>query len=193
MRLALAGRAPDTATCARWSGVAPSSTPAGPPDAIVDHYRAHLPAKPGSSSVAVFEHLRQRLLEYDIFPPPFMLHGRCPAGPIEARTTIVQRVQADGLFALEMAVRVTRAWDGDSPARREAGFTYVTLQGHAERGVESFRVQLDHASGCVSLLIDARSAPGLWLSRVGFPLARVIQLRLTRAAVRRLIENSSLA
>lgn len=130
--------------------------------------------------------MRRRLLEYDVFPPTFMLHARCPAGPIEAGTTIVQRVQADGLFALEMAVRVTRTWDTDGPTVREAGFTYITLQGHAECGVESFRLQLDHTTGSMTLLIDARSTPGLWLTRLGFPVARVIQRSLTRAAVQRL-------
>lgn len=168
----------------------PSSPPSGPPDAIVDHYRAvvRTEAEPGGGSLAVFERLRQRLLEYDIFPPSFMLRSLCQSGPIQAGTTIVQRVQADGVFALEMAVRATRTWDNESAGKREAGFTYVTLQGHAECGVESFRVQLDLASGTVSLLIDARSRPGLWLTRVGFPVARVIQRSLTRAAVQRLTE-----
>ena len=85
-----------------------------------------------------------------------------------------------------MAVRVTRTWDTESPIVREAGFTYITLQGHAECGVESFRLQLDRTTGSMTLLIDARSRPGLWLTRVGFPVARVIQRSLTRAAVQRL-------
>ena len=152
----------------------------------MDHYRARVSAESGRAGPAEFERLRRQLLEYDIFPPAFLLHGRCPAGPIEAGTTIVQRVQADGLIALEMAVRVTRAWDTENAQVREAGFTYVTLQGHAERGVESFRVQLDHGSGSITLLIDARSRPGLWLTRLGFPVARLIQRTLTRAAVHRL-------
>lgn len=152
----------------------------------MDRYRAHVPVESGTPPQAVFERVRDRLLDYDIFPPAFMLHGLCRSGPIQFGSTIVQRVQADGLFALEMAVRVTRTWDTESAGKREAGFTYVTLEGHAECGVESFRVQLDHATQAVALLIDARSRPGLWLTRLGLPVVRIIQRSLTQAAVRRL-------
>lgn len=186
MRVVLAGRAPDPAACARWIDRAPSSPPSGPPDATVDRYRAQVPVESGTAPQTIFERVRERLLEYDIFPPAVMLHGLCRSGPIQFGSTIVQRVQADSLFALEMAVRVTRTWDTESAGKREAGFTYVTLEGHAECGVESFRLQLDHATQAVALLIDARSKPGVWLTRLGFPIARIIQRSLTQAAVRRL-------
>lgn len=58
------------------------------------------------------------------------------------------------------------------------GFAYGTLPGHPERGEESFMVHLDHA-GAVTLEILAFSRPGRWWSRLGAPVARVVQQRVT--------------
>lgn len=58
------------------------------------------------------------------------------------------------------------------------GFAYGTLPGHPEQGEESFMVRLDHA-GAVTLEIVAFSRPGRWWSRLGAPVARAVQRRVT--------------
>ena len=66
----------------------------------------------------------------------------------------------------------------DSPDTR--GFTYRTLPGHPERGWESFLVELDRATGAVRMRIEGESAHATPLARLGAPLARLEQNRLTR-------------
>jgi uncharacterized protein (UPF0548 family) len=62
------------------------------------------------------------------------------------------------------------------PGRR--GFAYGTLPGHPEEGEESFIVSHE-PEGCVVLCIAAFSRPGNALSRIGGPLARWVQDRMT--------------
>jgi uncharacterized protein (UPF0548 family) len=59
------------------------------------------------------------------------------------------------------------------------GFAYGTLPGHPERGEERFALELT-ASGAVVFRITAFSRPGRWFTRVGAPLARLVQRRMTR-------------
>lgn len=63
----------------------------------------------------------------------------------------------------------------DEPAAR--GFAYGTLTGHPESGEESFVVRLDE--DVVRLDIVAFSRPARWYSRLGSPVVRVIQDRIT--------------
>jgi uncharacterized protein (UPF0548 family) len=150
----------------------------------VDHYEAPVPAPAGESPAAVFERVRGRLFGYDIFPPRLIPHAVCPDGCIDVGSTIVQRVML-GPFGLEAAVRVVDAWNRQEGAAHEAGFSYVTLEGHPECGVATFRVRLDR-SGRVTVLVDARSVPGTRLTRLGRPLARGFQKGITIAGLRRL-------
>ena len=187
MNVVRADRSPGPAACAHWSRTPATSPPSGLPNAGVDHYAAPVRVRPGESASAAFIHVRDRLLAYDVFPPALIRYAICPAGSIRAGATIVQQILL-GPIALEMAVRVVDAWDRSEGGAREAGFSYVTLQGHPERGVATFRVRLD-AAGAVTVLIDARSRPGLLLTRLGRPIARGFQRALTRAALRRLAEG----
>jgi uncharacterized protein (UPF0548 family) len=59
------------------------------------------------------------------------------------------------------------------------GFAYGTLPGHPERGEERFVLRLT-ASGDVIFTIVAFSAPARWFTRLGGPLARVVQTWMTR-------------
>ena len=56
-------------------------------------------------------------------------------------------------------------WDTDAGGAREAGFRYVTLEGHPERGVASFAVRRN-SSGDVQLILDARSQAGTLMARL---------------------------
>src|SRR5206468_3429359 len=134
----------------------------GPPNPTVDTYEARVTAGPDESPLTVYNRLRERLLAYDIFPPSIVHATIYPSGRITACSTIVQRVVV-GPVALEAAVRVIEVWD-HPPTRGDdgpcgggsVGFSYVTLEGHPERGVASFEVRLK-ATGEVMVVMEARS------------------------------------
>ena len=121
---------------------------------------------------------------YDIFPPRLVGYAICPGGPVHVGAIIVQRLRL-GPLACEMAVRVIDVWDTRAEGVAEAGFQYVTLRGHPECGIASFGARLE-PNRTVTVRIDVRSRPGLLLTRVGRPVARRAQQRLTRAALARL-------
>lgn len=62
---------------------------------------------------------------------------------------------------------------------RHCGFAYGTLAGHPERGEERFELILE-PSGEVVFRITAFSAPARWFTRIGGPLGRLVQARMTR-------------
>ena len=65
--------------------------------------------------------------------------------------------------------------------RRDArGFTYRALPGHPEQGWETFLVERDPATDTVRMRMDAESAHVTLLARLGAPIARREQDRLTR-------------
>ena len=64
----------------------------------------------------------------------------------------------------------------DEPDR--CGFAYGTLLGHPEAGEESFVLERT-PSGAVELVITALSRPAWWLARLGAPVARLVQRRVT--------------
>ncbi len=70
---------------------------------------------------------------------------------------------------------------------RSAGFAYVTLEGHPERGVATFEVQLRGDEVWVEL--TARSVAGTLVTRIGRPVARLVQKGITKRALRRLSES----
>jgi uncharacterized protein (UPF0548 family) len=71
----------------------------------------------------------------------------------------------------------------DEPDR--AGFAYGTLPGHPEAGIEEF-VLSRSPTGLVRLDIDAVSRPATWYARLGAPLTRLVQARITRRYLRAL-------
>lgn len=71
---------------------------------------------------------------------------------------------------------VTDVFDDDTTR----GFTYRALPGHPERGWETFAVSLDPVTDVVRLTITAESEHATWLARLGAPVARAEQDRITR-------------
>ena len=74
----------------------------------------------------------------------------------------------------------------DEPAAR--GFAYGTLPGHPEQGEEAFLVRLA-PDGEVRLDVVAFSRPARWWSRLGGPVTRRVQDRLTRRYLAALVER----
>lgn len=152
----------------------------GPRRAVVDRYVVTVVPRPGEDPRTTFARIREMLMAYDIYPRSALLFGIHPSGQLEHGSVIVQRLQF-GAGAIEAGVRVMRVWDSDVAA----GFAYVTLQGHPELGTEYFGVQRQ-PDGRVRVGIEARSRPGQALTWLGLPVARAVQVGVSRAAVRRL-------
>jgi len=187
MRLVVSRQTPGSEACARWDEAAPTSPPEGLPTGIYDRHQRQVRLLDGEDPDAAFDRIRTQLFAYDIFPSNLIRFVICPGRTVEPGAPIVQRAGV-GPIRLESAVRVVDAWDRDTDGERDAGFRYVTLAGHPERGVASFAVHRDK-SGEVGLTLDARSQAGTPVTRLGRPIARRVQLAATRAALKRLSEG----
>jgi uncharacterized protein (UPF0548 family) len=186
MKVVLGAQRPAASRCRVWTRARATSPAEGLPSATCDVHRSRVQPLPGEGVDATFERVRARLFAYDIFPPRWVRYVVCPGPTISTGSLIVQRTGV-GALNVESAVRVVTTWDTTDRGERDAGFRYVTLEGHPERGVASFSLRR-HASGEVMLTIDARSEAGTIVARIGRPVARRLQLAITRAAVRRLSE-----
>jgi uncharacterized protein (UPF0548 family) len=92
--------------------------------------------------------------------------------PLEPATTVALALPLVGFHALA-ACRIVAVLD--EPDR--FGFAYGTLVGHPERGEEAFIVE--RARDTVTFHIHAFSKPADPLARLGAPVARHIQRRVT--------------
>jgi uncharacterized protein (UPF0548 family) len=88
-----------------------------------------------------------------------------------------------GPVVLETGVRVVDVFDSASDGERRCGFSYATLEGHPERGLATFYLRQDSTGGGLALVIETWSRPGIWLTRAGRPVARMLQRRLTAEAL----------
>lgn len=89
-------------------------------------------------------------------------------------TVVVMRL-GPGTLSLRIPCRVVQVFD--EPKRK--GFTYATLPGHPESGEERF--VLDHESnGDIRFTVTAVSKPASRLARLGGPISRVVQDRMTQ-------------
>jgi len=184
VRLLLSRQWPGPAACARGHDAPATSPPEGLSTGVYDRYEAQVLCRRDESADAAFERIRGQLFAYDIFPPSLMRFALCSGRSIVLGGLIVQRAGV-GPIRLESAVRVVDVWDTTRGNRREAGFRYVTLARHPERGVASFAVRRD-SSGDVQLILDARSQPGTLMARLGRTVGRRVQVAATNAAMKRL-------
>ncbi|HEX6539349.1 MAG TPA: DUF1990 family protein [Candidatus Dormibacteraeota bacterium] len=181
MRL-LFRRRPPARSALRWHGAAATSS-IDRSERRHDLYTGAVARLPQEDSLALFERLRDRLFRYDIFPSRLLSFALDPAPPLGSGTVIVQAVGV-GRVRLEFAVKVIDSWDRSDASDRDAGFTYVTLRGHPERGRETFRAFI-RSDGEVVFSMEAWSEPGTRLTALMGPVARFIQVHASRAAVRR--------
>ena len=97
--------------------------------------------------------------------------------PLAVGATVTLCTRTLGLWLL-FACRVTEIHDADG----RYGFTYATLPGHPEQGVESFVLHhLDNDD--VVLRIHAISRPATRLSKLAGPIGRVLQRRYASAYI----------
>lgn len=107
------------------------------------------------------------------------------SGPQAREGSVVAIGLGAGPARLWMPCRVTDVVD--EPGR--AGFTYATLPGHLESGVEEFGVERtdDGAAWCT---ITAVSKPGSWITALAGPAARLGQDFFARRYLRALMHAS---
>jgi uncharacterized protein (UPF0548 family) len=108
---------------------------------------------------------------------------------------VVGRPTVDGLervLSEQASERVTyaevRATQGRLPeGPNRFGFAYGTLPAHPEQGEEAFHIESD-VHGTVRFVVTAFSRPRHPLARIGSPVARQVQLRVTRRYLTSLAE-----
>jgi uncharacterized protein (UPF0548 family) len=148
-----------------------------------DRYNLDLPQPTSWSPEKLFNWATGEVAGYRAFPPSRMKAlVDSPGGRVAKGATILQGVSV-GPFRLRMADRVLEVFEGDNPQERWWGFTYGTLEGHAEKGIETFRVTWDKASGKVHFSMEAWSRPGHWLIWLFYPWARWVQKKAGREAM----------
>ena len=184
MHVMLARVRHDADPCARWRLQAPTSTREGQPTWRRDRYEAEVVRPADETPEATFERVWARIAHYRIFPDTLLWASICPPGEVTEGAVIVQRFRV-WMVTVECAVRVIDRWDENTGETRRAGFRYVTLAGHPERGVESFEVRSD-ATGRITVVIAARSRAGTLLTWLGHPYARRLQVSATERALRSL-------
>lgn len=105
-----------------------------------------------------------------------MLRG---AGLTVTATTEVAEVGTDVLGTLgPFAAPCRVVYVVDEPNRR--GFAYGSLRGHAVSGEEMFGARYDPADDSVYAEVVAFSRPATWWSRLGAPVASMVQRVITR-------------
>lgn len=169
----------------RWSAVASAALEPDSDDGAWnrDHYEAVLSA--GSSRAGAADRVREAVLAYRIFPPERLI-AALPTMIVRPGDTIVQGIRL-GPLGIIAAVRVTTVFDRERDGIRRTGLSYVTLEGHPERGAMTCAVVEELATQTARIEIDTLSRPGHWLTRLAGPFARRAQQGATRAALTRLV------
>jgi uncharacterized protein (UPF0548 family) len=98
--------------------------------------------------------------------------------PATAGTVVVVLIRHFGFWSLN-GCRVAYV-EGDRERDTRFGFAYGTLTNHAEAGEELFEVLLDPQTEEVKYRIRAVSWPRVALTRIGYPIVRLLQARFRR-------------
>jgi uncharacterized protein (UPF0548 family) len=98
--------------------------------------------------------------------------------PVEPGTVVAVLIRHLGFWSLNGCRVVYAVGDRDRGAR--FGFAYGTLTNHAEAGEELFEVFLNPDSDEVTYRIRAVSWPRVTLTRIGYPITRLLQARFRR-------------
>lgn len=128
--------------------------------------------------------LADAILRYDIFPPR-LVTPVLKRAPVEVGDAVGICYHLGVGVRLFFAARVIDRFDGPCGGLWRTGFTYKTLRGHPETGVETFSVEKDVA-GRVTVALRSWSRPGILLSRLLTPVTRWFQVHAGRAALRHL-------
>jgi uncharacterized protein (UPF0548 family) len=129
-----------------------------------------------------FETVARAILSYEVFPP-WLVSGALRRNPVKTGDTYgicYHFFPGIDFFFGGRVVAVTRE-EIDGVCR--AGFRFRTVVGHPECGEETFWVEKDKTTGLVRAGLRSWSRPGLWLTRLGKPYTRWVQVRASYAAL----------
>ncbi len=148
---------------------ATAEMPVQDPGLLAGYHHVHVAARIGSGR-ARFEQAADAVMRYG------MLRGAGAHVPASTDVAQVGTVVISRLGPISAPCRVV--YTVDEPNRR--GFAYGTLPGHPKSGEERFGVRFDPGSGSVYAEVSAFSRPGTWWSRLGAPVASLVQRIMTK-------------
>ena len=160
-----------------YSSVGETKNDAQPPTYTIDHN--HIVIGNGESE---FVKAKQAIRDWKMFDMPWV--EICwPDTPVEEDQTVAILIRHFGFYSLNAAriVYTIDKWDW-------FGFAYGTLPGHPFVGEESFAVELADDDD-VWFVIRAFSKPATLLTRLGAPVARVVQTVMTNRFVNALRQS----
>src|SRR5215475_9895296 len=102
-----------------------------------------------------------------------------PGAEIKVGTTVATLARHFGFWSLHPA-RIVFLIDDDDGRMRRIGFAYGALQGHGEQGEETFFIERHFADDGVWYDLRSFSRPGQALTKLGYPIARMLQKRFAR-------------
>ena len=137
----------------------------------IDHNRMQL-----GSGLQCFSYARAAIQRWRMFDISWV-HLFWTDTPIQIGSTVAVVVKHLGFWSLN-ACRIVYVVE-ESNEQQRYGFAYGTLPGHAERGEESFTVELNKQDGSVWYDILAVSKPGP-MAMLGYVYARRLQRRFAR-------------
>ena len=122
------------------------------------------------------------ILRYEVFPTSWV-SGLLQREPVEVGDTVGIRYHFVPGIDLFFAARVTERFDECIGTVWRTGFTYATVAGHPEFGVETFSVEKDTTTGKVIVALRSWSRPGTFLALLCPPWVRRQQVRASHAAL----------
>ena len=151
-----------------------ASATAVPTGYNVDHNRVFL-----GLGEATWQRAAEAIRAWQMFSMPWVnLHP--PSPPIQVGTDVAVSLHHFGFYSLN-ACRIVYIVDEDDPIKR-FGFAYGTLAEHAEHGEERFTVEWNRDDDSVWYEIFAFSRPQEMLTRLGYPLGRLLQKRFAEGS-----------
>lgn len=144
------------------------------------------PGPPGARFAAVAAEIRG----YRIFPRSMI--EPVIRRPVEVGDTVGAHFRGFPLVRIFFASRVVATFDGDDDGWWVNGFTYRTLRGHPEHGEETFTVEKELATGRVRVALRSWSRPGTWVTRLGAPILRRVQVRASERALDVLAQSQAI-
>jgi uncharacterized protein (UPF0548 family) len=124
-----------------------------------------------------------------MYPPGWSRAYTSPGGPVVG-APFVSVIRHFGFYSV-LPGRIRGVID-ETGSELRYGFSFLTLEGHAERGVERFLITWDQSTDVVHYDLTAISRP-VGVVRFGKPFARLLQRRFQRdsiANVRRVIAGT---
>ncbi|MCB9263919.1 MAG: DUF1990 domain-containing protein [Lewinellaceae bacterium] len=122
------------------------------------------------SGEACLERAKEGILAWAMFPDSWTRIYPRPI-PIEEGVVVIVLFRLCGLWWLN-SCRIVYTFEENC----RFGFAYGTLPGHVEQGEECFWVEMEE-DGTVWYRIRAFSRPAVWLTKIGYPVARRYQRR----------------